>query len=186
MPLRQARPLPTVLLMTDERMGDALWDALARVPRGAGVVFRHRSLVPAERRALYDRVRAVARRRQLRLILAGSPRQAIAWRADGVHGRSPHRASRPLLRSAPAHDGIELRAAHHADLILVSPVYPTRSHPGAPTLGLVRLGLLIGRDRSGIVALGGMNDARARSLRRLGVRRWAGIDGWSGGGVIRT
>jgi thiamine-phosphate pyrophosphorylase len=181
MPLRQARALPAQLLMTDERMGDSLWAALDRLPCGAGVIFRHYSLPAVERRRLYERVRAVARRRKLVLILAGTPGQAIAWKADGAHGRSRHRrTSRRLIRSAPVHDSAELHAAKKADLRLVSPIHPTRSHPGTRTLGHVHLGLLLGRDRHGIVALGGMNLARARSLRSLGIRRWAGIDGWSG------
>ena len=180
MPPRQAR-LPMLLLMTDERMGDVLWRALERLPRGAGIVFRHYSLPPGERRALYERVRAVARRRRLVLILAASPAQAAAWRADGVHGHSPHRTARPLIRSAPVHDRRELCAARHADLRLVSPVFPTRSHPDAHALGPVRVGLMLGRDRDGIVALGGMTHRRAQALRSLGITRWAAIDG-----LIRT
>ncbi|WP_454885828.1 thiamine phosphate synthase [Sphingomonas oryzagri] len=167
--------------MTDERMGDALWIVLERLPRGAGIVFRHYALPQGERRAVYERVRAVARRRRLTLILAAPPAQAAAWKADGVHGRSPQRALRPLIRSAPAHDRRELRSARHADLRLVSPVFPTRSHPGAPALGPVRLGLMLGSERGGIVALGGMTHRRAQALRNFGIGRWAAIDG-----LIRT
>ena len=43
--------LPRLWMMTDERQGDALWSALERLPRGAGVVFRHYSLPAAARRA---------------------------------------------------------------------------------------------------------------------------------------
>jgi thiamine-phosphate pyrophosphorylase len=164
--------------MTDERMGDGLWDALERLPRGAAVIFRHYGLSPEPRRELYEQVRAVTRRRGLWLLLAGSLRQAAAWKADGAHGRSPHRrSSRPLLRSAAVHDRIELRAARYVDLRLVSSVHATRSHPGQQALGKVRLGLLLGGERRGIVALGGMDRARARTLRAMGVTRWAAIDG---------
>jgi thiamine-phosphate pyrophosphorylase len=179
MPPRQARL--SVLLMTDERMGDALWPALKALPRGSGVMFRHYGLPPRERRALFERVRRVTARRRLVLFLAGSPREASGWRADGVHGRSPQRSSRPLFRSAPVHDRRELLAAADADLRLVSPVYPTRSHPGARALGVVGLGLLLGSERRGVVALGGMTRQRARALRKLGITRWAAIDGLSDG-----
>ena len=40
--------------MTDERLGDGLWAALERLPKGSGVVFRHYGLAPAERRALFE------------------------------------------------------------------------------------------------------------------------------------
>jgi thiamine-phosphate pyrophosphorylase len=181
MQTRQARSLPDLFLMTDERIGAALWPALALLPRGAGVVYRHYGLPPAERRALYERVRAVARARRLLLLLAGPPRLAVAWRADGAHGRSPHRhASRPLVRSAPCHGRSDLIAARRAGVTLrfVSPIHATRSHPGAPALGRVRTGLMIRGERVGIVALGGMTHRRSQTLYALGITRWAAIDAW--------
>jgi thiamine-phosphate pyrophosphorylase len=176
--------LPTRFLMTDERMGDALWEALERLPRDAGIVFRHYHLVPAARRALFERVRLVARRRGLLLLLAGSERLARAWRADGVHGRSAHRLlDRRLLRTAPAHDRAEWIAARRAgcDLIFISPFYATRSHPGAYALGRVRAGLMLaGEPQERAVALGGMTVRRARACRNTGFPRWAAIDAWIG------
>lgn len=172
--MRSRQPLPRLWLMTDERMGEALWDALARLPRGSGVIFRH-YLTP-DRRGLFERVRAVARRRGLVLLLAGTPREAAGWRADGAHGRSPHlRASRPLLRTAPAHDARELVLAR-AHAVLISPVFPTRSHPGARSLGPVRFGQLARRSRIPLIVLGGMNVARFGRLAPLGAYGWAGID----------
>jgi thiamine-phosphate pyrophosphorylase len=73
--------------MTDERMGEDLWDALARLPRGSGVIFRH--YATRDRRALFDRVRSVARKRRLVLILAGTPGEAVAcggWGGRGAPG----------------------------------------------------------------------------------------------------
>ena len=58
---RQA--LPTRWLMTDERLGDAIWPALARLPRGAGVVFRHYATPAAERRALFAAVARATKRK---------------------------------------------------------------------------------------------------------------------------
>ena len=79
--------LPRLWLMTDERLGERLLSAVERLPRGAGIVFRHYSLPESERRALFDRVKGVARRRRLLLLLAGPDWQARAWGADGSHGR---------------------------------------------------------------------------------------------------
>jgi thiamine-phosphate pyrophosphorylase len=166
--------------MTDERIGDALWPALAGLPRGSGVIFRHHDTPAAERRRLYDAVRAIAKRRGLTLVLAGSPRQAIGWRADGAHGRSPHiGAARNLVRTSPAHDRRELVAARRAgaDLILLSPVFATRSHPGQPALGPVRFGLMVGSPPQQVIALGGMTSGRLRRVIALGAYGWAAIDG---------
>jgi len=172
--MRSRQPLPRLWLMTDERVGEALWDALARLPRGSGVIFRHYRT--RDRRALFERVRAIARRRELVLLLAGSPREAAAWRADGVHGRSPHRRMpRPLLRTAPVHDARELAAAE-AHAVLISPVFETRSHPGGRTLGVPRFAALAQRATIPVIALGGVDAHRFRRLARLGAYGWAGID----------
>jgi thiamine-phosphate pyrophosphorylase len=166
MPRRQ--PLPRLWLMTDERQGDGLWEALERLPRGSGVVFRHYSLAPAERRRLFDQVRLVARRRRL-LLLAGGD----GLRGDGVHG-----GRGGGFRSASAHNLRELKSAERsgAKLVFLSPAFPTRSHPGARALGAVRFGLVSSQARIPVIALGGV-DAR-KALRLPNIYGWAGIDAW--------
>lgn len=167
--MRRRHPsLPAIWLMTDPRMGDALWTALERLPRGSGIVFRHYG-VPG-RRALYDRVAKIARRRGLLLVAAG------LRGSRHVHNGS-HRGTG--VRTAAAHSRREAIQAIRAgaDLLFVSPVFETRSHPGARTLGRVRFGLLV-RDLSvPVIALGGMTAARMRGL--PGTRGWAAIDAWS-------
>lgn len=167
--MRRRHPLPRLWLMTDERMGDALWTCLALLPRGSGVVFRHYGLPAGERRALFRQVRQVCRARRLRLLVAGLPLGA----ADGTHGRRGGG-----IRSASAHNLRELRAAERsgADLAFLSPVHPTRSHPGARPLGRRRFALLAHQARIPVVALGGMSRERFRTLR--GAYGWAAIDGW--------
>ena len=181
---------PRFWLLTDERAGEALWRALARLPRGGGVIFRHHATPPGERRRLYERVRRIARARRLVLVLAGDARVAIAWRADGAHGAAPPAfAARRLLRTVPAHDAPELIAAGRAgaDLVLLSPVFATRSHPGGATLGRVRFGLAARTKRGPkVIALGGMNPRRFGALRALGAYGWAAIDAWSGARPVRT
>ncbi|MFN3943646.1 MAG: thiamine phosphate synthase [Allosphingosinicella sp.] len=169
--MRRRHPLPRTWLMTDERQGDGLWAALERLPRGGGIVFRHYGLEPGERRALFARVRAVARRRGLTLVVAGPPLPG----ADGRHNRR----GRGLV-TASAHDLGELRAAGRmgARLVFLSPVYPTRSHPGAPALGPRRFARLARRTKLPVIALGGMDAAKARRLG--GAYGWAAIDAWSG------
>jgi thiamine-phosphate pyrophosphorylase len=176
MPRRQ--PLPRLWLITDERLGERLWGALERLPRGSGVVFRHCSLSPGERRALFGGVRRVARRRGLLVLLAGTESQALAWGAEGSHGRGG-RSSPGRLRSAPAHDLTEIRAAEHAGakLIFLSPVYPTRSHPDAHPMGPRRFTRLARSTLLPVIALGGMSAKRADNLD--GAYGWAGIDAWT-------
>ncbi|WP_404335863.1 thiamine phosphate synthase [Sphingomonas sp. MMS12-HWE2-04] len=166
-------PLPTLWLMTDERMGDALWEALGRLPRGAGVVFRHYGLPLAERRALFARVSRIARRRGLVLVRAGT---VPLGKAAGVHG------ARGLgLRTRPAHSRSDAIAALRAgaDALFVSPVFATRSHPGARALEPLRFALLVRGLHIPIIALGGMTSERFKRLKPMGIHGWAAIDAWS-------
>lgn len=170
---RRHRPLPRLWLFTDERQGAALWGALERLPRGAGVIFRHYGA--PDRMALAARVRAVCRRRDLWFVVAGPLRQARAWRADGSHGRHPG------ALTAPAHDRAELVAARRAGvrLAFLSPIFATRSHPGARTLGPLGFARLARGAGLAVAALGGVDRARFARLAQLGAYGWGAIDAWS-------
>ena len=152
--------LPRIWLVTDERTDVGLARAIARLPRGSGVIFRHYHLHPAERASRLAQVRRLCRRFGHQLEIGG----------EGYGAPAPHR------RLATAHDLREIGHANRwgADLVLVSPVFPTRSHPSAKTLGRVRLLLLARRARMPAIALGGMT---ARRFGRLPLYGWAAIDG---------
>jgi thiamine-phosphate pyrophosphorylase len=137
--------MPKTWLMTDERLGDALLPSIATLPKGSGVVFRHYSLDPKARRKLFLTVSALARRYRHMVVVVHSRREAIA--AERAEAR----------------------------LLFVSPIFATRSHPGASALGRARFGLLIANLRVPVIALGGMNKARARSLRIMKIHGWAAI-----------
>ncbi len=174
MPRRHPRPsaLPRRWLMTDERFGEALWAAIDALPRGSGIVFRHYATEPELRRELFKRVCRMAQRKRLLLVVAGPP---LGRGAMLRHGR--HRGA----LTTPVHARTEAIAATRAGaaLLFVSPVYPTRSHPGAPSLGPVRFGLMIRELKLPVIALGGMDERRWRALRAVGAYGWAGIDAWA-------
>ena len=165
-------PLPRLWLMTDERLGDRLMAAVDRLPEGAGIVFRHYRTEPGRRRSLFDAVRA--RRRDVLVLLAGTAEEAAEWGADGSHGRGPGTG----LRTAPVHDLAELRAAEAAGAaaVFVSPVFATRSHPGAAVLGAEGFEALAAEAQVPAIALGGMNAERFALLK--GAYGWAAIDAW--------
>ena len=162
--------------MTDERMGDGLWAAIEALPRGAGIVFRHHATDQGGRRALFERVARIARRKRLVLIRAGAER--LGRGEAGVHGDV--RRFNPGLRSWPAHSRTEAIAAKRAgaDIVFISPVHPTRSHPDARAMGPLPAAAI----RRGLgmkaIALGGMDSSRFAKLKGLGFHGWAAIDAW--------
>jgi len=165
--------LPHVWLVTDARNDTGLEAALRRLPRGSGLIFRHYHLPAHERRARFEALARLARRRGHCVVFSGSAREARAWGADGAYGAAAVLGAGPaLLRLVTVHSLREMARARRADAVLLSPVFPTRSHPGGRVLGPVRFRLMAGHARVPVIALGGMARARAR-----GIARWAAIDG---------
>jgi thiamine-phosphate pyrophosphorylase len=178
MPSRQ--PFPDLWLLSDRRNDATLEQALRRLPRGSGFIYRHYHLSDAERVARWFELFQVARARDHVMVLADSSLTAREWGADGVYGapRALYPTTNDLLTFATAHDLAEIGLANRlrANAVLLSPVFPTRSHPDAPALGPLRFRLLAAHAKMPIIALGGMNLATAR---RLQWPRWAAIDGLS-------
>ena len=170
---------PGAWLMTDERMGDRLWPALECAGDvGAGVIVRHHATAPERRAVIARKVAELAHKRRLVL---GVARDAALARAVGA--RLVHQPEGPILGlpfSRPVHDEGEAVAARDegAALVFVSPVFATRSHPGAPALGEKAAARLAGIAGCPAVALGGVGEREWRRLRALGFAGWAGIDAW--------
>jgi thiamine-phosphate pyrophosphorylase len=155
--------LPPLALMTDdERLPDPVPAAKA-LPRGSLIVLRARD---AARRA---ELAAALRPLPHFLLIANDAALAARIGADGIH-----------LSEAGAHDAAHFRAlrmrwlitaAAHGhlpggpfDALFLSPVFPTRSHPGAPVLGAVRANALARQSRTPVYALGGVTPANSRLL----------------------
>ena len=186
--MRPRHPLPKLWLFSDERTKVRLVELAALLPPGCGIILRHDGLARGDRWRLLRRLMRTARARGLTILLAGTPGRAHRWGADGVHLRQhdahlaaqAHRLALPV--TMPVHDAREARAARRAGaaIVFISPLHPTRSHPGAPALGR-RAWLRLARlSEAPAIALGGMTAARARALRRAsGINPgWAAIDAW--------
>jgi thiamine-phosphate diphosphorylase len=110
-------------------------------------------------------LRALARERGVAFFVNGDLEAAAQLDADGVHlparGRTAAAARDALGRGAwvgrSAHDEIELSRAEGADWVVLAPVFPTRSKPGAFALGLPRFATLAALAPAPPIALGGID-----------------------------
>lgn len=180
-----------MILLTDERWGADPIGAAARLPRGSAVILRHYGTPKAERLIIARALRAVTRKRDVLLLIAVADRHgadlAHAVGADGIHlsewmlRRRPWfvgRVRRPGWRiTAAAHSPAALRMAakRGADAVLLSPVFPTRSHPGARVLGPLRFAAWAGASRIPVYAMGGIDERTAARLRPTVACGLAGI-----------
>ncbi|EJL33848.1 thiamine phosphate synthase [Novosphingobium sp. AP12] len=179
-PVKIRQPsIPLLWLVSDARNDAVIERVLPRLPPGSGLIYRHYHLPPAERRARFDRLAGAARRFGHVVVLSGDARTARRWGADGAYGAAERLTAWPqVLRLATAHTLRELAKAQRAgaDAVLLSPVFPTASHPGGKALGPVRFRLIAAHAQIPVIALGGMTGHRARAHR---LARWAAIDGLS-------
>jgi len=169
--------LPALVLMTDdERLADPR-AAVRAIPKGSMVILRARD---AERRSrLAVDLRPLTRLRQIKLLIADDAALAMRSGADGIH--LPEARAREAARWRALHPGWIITAAAHAlastqvpwvDAIFLSPVFTTTSHPGAKTLGSIKLRLIARSIRPPVYALGGID---ALTVRALSGARLAGI-----------
>ncbi|MEK9672117.1 MAG: thiamine phosphate synthase [Rhodospirillaceae bacterium] len=168
--------------MTDDRRTPDPMADIGRLPRGAVVIFRHYDA--PDRAGLGRRLRERAMRLGLVFVVAGDWRLARRLGADGLHlpawmVRRPARFAprwRGLLTAA-AHGFAAARAADRAgaDLVLLSPVFPTASHPDRPALGVISFARTAGRLECGVLALGGVTPERLRRVVMTGAAGYAGI-----------
>ena len=174
------KPLPHLLYFTDpDRTPDP--EAIAtRLPRGAAIVYR--SFGATDARAVALRLKAIARRRGLKLLIGADEALASQVGADGVHlpERLAHRAARIRARhptwliTAAAHGPRAARA--QVDAIVVSAIFPSNSPSAGRPLGPLRLALVVGLARSPVYALGGVNQTNAARLLATGVVGIAGVE----------
>ena len=173
-------PWPREWLMTDERLGGRLWEAIEALPAGAGIVFRHYSTPPNARIELAHRIANSCRERGLMLAIGHDVFLADSLNAALVHNPVGDPGVLPISRAAHSLDEASAAVRSAASLIFLSPLYPTRSHPEREPLSHDLARQIVAACPVAVIALGGMNRERFRELEPAGFYGWAGIDAWLG------
>jgi thiamine-phosphate pyrophosphorylase len=129
-------------------------------------------------------VASLCRARGLLLAVAGVGAFARQLRAAMVH--NPVADAGDLLVSRSVHSRGEALAARGADLVFVSPLFLSASHPDQAGLGIEEaLGLAMPAGAPAI-ALGGMDAARGAAAVAAGFHGWAAIDAWLENPLLRS
>lgn len=152
---RQTRT-PMQWLIADARNRADLPRLVRSLPIGSGVILVDRDLRGPPRARLLRQLRSIGRARDV----------SIVDEADGSAAR--------------VHDAGEIARARlaGASLLLVSPLFATRSHPDQPPLPRMRAAALARLAGDTVLALGGMDRRRFVKVKNLGFDGWAAIDAW--------
>ena len=176
--------LPSLWLFTDpERLPDPL-AAAAALPRGSGVVLRTFGRPQVE--ALAPALAAMARRRELLLLIGEDATLAARIGAHGVH--LPQRRIYELARLRARHPRWRLTVAAHdtaallraqdagADAVFLSAAFPSTSPSASAPLGANRLAAMVRGLDLPVYALGGVTAVTARRLLGSGIAGVAAVD----------
>jgi thiamine-phosphate pyrophosphorylase len=168
---------PRVVMVTDPSYGDEriVWcvkEAGAAMPPGSlAVQLRDKARARVSLRVFAGELRLVTRAAGALLVINGDAEIARDVGADGVHlgggagrvQRARATMQRPAWVSVAAHTGEEVRRAldEGADAVLVSPVYDSTGGKKGRGPGVLRDARAIAGANMSVVALGGVDAARA-------------------------
>jgi thiamine-phosphate pyrophosphorylase len=158
---------------------------LARLKSTDALIFRHYEWARDDRLALARVLRETCRKNGTPFLVAGDFHLACEVQADGLHlpswmtkrSRNWKERGKPgWIVTASAHSETEVRRATSAgaDAALISPVFATGSHPGAPTLGVVRFAQLAASAAMPVYALGGVEPSCVKRLANV-----PNLSGWA-------
>jgi len=178
-------PIPELILITDTSRMDRerFFEAVEASLCGGvdAVLVREKQMDSAHLLAFCSRLRAITADHGARLIVHGQADVAKAVEADGVHVAARDIEEIPVMRqwldhagmtvSASCHDADELNDAAEAgaDFALLSPVFPTASHPSALHLGTHRFRTLVDKAQLPVIVLGGITTENRKTLAGFGV-----------------
>ena len=180
----RGKSLPRLFFFTDPARVPNAEAVLARLPRGAGVVYRAFGAPDAVARG--RRLVRIARGRGLLLLAGADAGLAAAIGADGVH-LPEHAATSALgirrarprwIVTAAAHSAAAIVNAQRAgaDAVFLSPVFTSASPSAGRPLGPVRFAQLVRGARLPVYALGGIDAATVRRIARSGAAGFAAVD----------
>jgi thiamine-phosphate pyrophosphorylase len=175
--------LERLMIVTDRRLGDVVGlveRALAGVRPGTVLVqLREKDLGGRALHELALRVRDVTRRAGARLVINDRVDVALAVGADGVHlpeagldVEDVRRIAPGLLVGASVHDAEGARRRSGADYLVAGAVWEV---PGKPAIGLDGLRAIIEAAASPVIAIGGIDLARADQALAAGAHGVAAI-----------
>lgn len=170
-----------LIFMTDSARVADPEKVVKTLPQGSMVILRDYD--HADRLALAQTLRRVCRAAGCLFLVAGDVRLARRVGADGLHlpeymlrGRGANRHNFPIVTAA-CHSRRALQKAVDVgvDFALVSPVFPTCSHPGTASLGVQAFARLIRGAPVRVAALGGINLSTAKKLSNLNIAAIAAV-----------
>lgn len=183
--------MPRLIFITDNGAQPYPEGVIERLPKNSMVILRDYDL---ETRAnLGKALRYICKTKGIKFFVAGDITLALILDADGIHlpefmlseAEKIKQDYPSMLISVAAHKEETIVEAEKLNLFasLLSPIYPTKSHPETfddigKTIGINKLNELCERYKIPVYALGGINRETAQELLNSKIAGFAGISGF--------
>ena len=167
---------PSIWLFTDSIKTLRPVKLAESLPKRSGVVIRHYNSKKKE--AIIRDILNIKKRRMLTVLISGKNRRNINVDGNHIPQWANYNNKLNKITSISVHTAKDIRKSINlkADLVFISPVFPSTSHKSKHHLGVIKLGLLARLFKKNVVALGGMNNKNIARLRSLPISGCAGID----------
>ena len=170
--------VPSLWYFTDEDKTKDITNILHRLPTYSGIVLRN--YCSKERKTIIKSVLRIAKRKNFTVLMASHPR--AHGNINGLHlpkwEYKCRRNTKEQIISVSAHSLKDKRKIINtkADIIFVSSVFHTNSHPKRKHLGIIRFGLLARSLARPVIALGGINNKNIKKLKHFPISGVAAIE----------
>jgi thiamine-phosphate pyrophosphorylase len=179
-----SKNLPKIFFFTDRKRLDDVFEVVTNLPKNSAVIIREYDLNFTKRLNFALKIRDIAKKNSLKILVGKDAKLAAKIKADGLHlsdlegfRRFNHYLNKNLLVSYSCHSEKSIRKAqkYGCNLIFYSPIFPTKSHPNQKAIGVLALRKLTLKTKIPIYALGGVSIQNIKILRNSRVAGFGGI-----------
>lgn len=191
--VKRVKALPSSILCTDRTRISDFEKTINSLPKNSAILIREYDLDKKNREIFTQKISALARGKDLKILVGKDITLAKKIKADGIHfsdfDKLPlqflqqKKFNKKFIFSFACHNIKSLKKAHQikADIAFISPIFPTKSHLKTKSLGLKSLAKISLKTKTTtyfhpeVYALGGINSKNITSVRKLGISGFAAI-----------
>jgi thiamine-phosphate pyrophosphorylase len=177
------------VFFTDRKKISDIENTIKNLPKKSVIIIREYDLDKKNREIFAQKIITIAKAKGFKTLIGKDFALAKKLKADGVHFSDFDKLPQQIFRnksfilsfSCHSLKSVLRIEKLKADMIFVSPIFPTTSHPGAKIIGLRNLVKIAVKAKSSnyaakIYALGGINLTNLKSLRKLPISGFGAID----------
>lgn len=182
------------VFFSDQKKVQNIEESIKKLPKNSAIIIREYHLNDKERLNFAKKVIKFAKKRGIKILIGKDIALARKVGANGVHFSDFDKLPINLLKnrkfrkkfifSYSCHSEKSLQKTYelNPDMVFISPIFQTSSHPGTKPLGLRNLAKIAFKNKNHsylplkIYALGGISLVKLKSIRKIPISGFGAID----------